>query len=665
MLEDQGLLVDGRWLGSEDAAPRDPRDVAGARSRRGSTASIPCHASSSSERPSRADDSERRRCAHLPPRCRPTRSEPAIASLDRSGLVQPEDEAGGRWRFAHALVLEAAYRGLSKGQRAELHEQLADWLSRWRTPIRPTSSESVARHLERALHLREELGAARRALAASRAACRRAVRRRRARAPSPPSTSSRPAISSAVRRCSCRRGPAPPRPAPQPRRRADRDGPPRGDRGAALGGRRAEPRGRVRARRAARDDPAALEPRLPLAHRGRDRRRRHGSGSARSMPSTPWRTTSGSPRPRSRSSISSSCAGAWREQYEWTIRALRHGLAAGRLRESAQAAADFGLLRRRRTARRSIASPRPPRSGCSPSASRSRGSAGHALMAIGSLAAGDEAASLEHERRWREVIDRHGLGWLGAAHALVIADVETWVGNAEAAERRLREARDVLVTLGDIWWVATLDSSLCAAVGSAGASRRSSFGSPTRSTHPPPVPDRQLVVRRSLLRSRAFLLRGSAADAEAAARRGVESVRPTDLVARPRRRAADARRCPRRPRSRGGGHDRARRRHRAAARQREPGSRRQAWKLRCVRRRHPRDRDFTSAHLTFHCIVRLDDRLDPITPRSRASRRRRRTRGSPCVSRAGASRRPRTAARRRPTPPARPGPDADPRARPG
>src|SRR6185436_1792535 len=50
--------------------------------------------------------------------------EAAIASLDRSGLVQPEDEPAGRWRFAHALVLEAAYRRLSKGQRAELQEQL-------------------------------------------------------------------------------------------------------------------------------------------------------------------------------------------------------------------------------------------------------------------------------------------------------------------------------------------------------------------------------------------------------------------------------------------------------------------------------------------------------------------------------------------------------------
>ena len=53
-------------------------------------------------------------------------AEEAIASLESKGLVQPEDEAAGRWRFAHALVLEAAYRGLSKESRAHLHEVLAE-----------------------------------------------------------------------------------------------------------------------------------------------------------------------------------------------------------------------------------------------------------------------------------------------------------------------------------------------------------------------------------------------------------------------------------------------------------------------------------------------------------------------------------------------------------
>ena len=72
--------------------------------------------------------------------------------------MQPEDEAAGRWRFAHALVLEAAYRGLSKELRADLHVRLADWIIE-EDADQADVDESVARHLERALHLREELGA--------------------------------------------------------------------------------------------------------------------------------------------------------------------------------------------------------------------------------------------------------------------------------------------------------------------------------------------------------------------------------------------------------------------------------------------------------------------------------------------------------------------------
>jgi hypothetical protein len=150
-------------------------------------------------------------------------------------------------------------------------------------------------------------------------------------------------------------------------------------------------------------------------------------------------------------------------------------------------------------------------------------------MAIGSLAAGDEAGFLEHELRWRDVVGRHGLSWLGATHALLIANVEIWVGKSEAGERRLREARDVLVTSGDIWWVSTLDSSLCAAVGAQ--ERQQEFLRLADALEASAaVSDRQILVRRNLLRSRALLLRGSAAaDAEVAARRGLELVESTDL----------------------------------------------------------------------------------------------------------------------------------------
>jgi hypothetical protein len=47
----------------------------------------------------------------------------------------------------------------------------------------------------------------------------------------------------------------------------------------------------------------------------------------------------------------------------------------------------------------------------------------------------------------------------------------------------------------------------------------------------PPVSDRQILIQRNVLRARALLLRGSAADAEIAARRGVGLAESTDLVA--------------------------------------------------------------------------------------------------------------------------------------
>jgi hypothetical protein len=157
------------------------------------------------------------------------------------------------------------------------------------------------------------------------------------------------------------------------------------------------------------------------------------------------------------------------------------------------------------------------------------GSAGHALLMMGSLAAADEAGFREHEQRWREVVERNGLGWLGATHALVIASVETSTGNPDAAERRLRDARDVLVSLGDIWWVATLDSALCTAVAAQEEPQRFLRLADALDVSPP-VPDRQILIQHDVVRARALLLRGSAADAEIAARRAVALAESTDLV---------------------------------------------------------------------------------------------------------------------------------------
>ncbi|MBA3764752.1 MAG: hypothetical protein H0X05_04500, partial [Actinobacteria bacterium] len=214
--------------------------------------------------------------------------------------------------------------------------------------------------------------------------------------------------------------------------------------------------------------------------------------------------------------------------HAWAIRGLRHAIAAGRQREAAQSSADvvhtavIGPLPFEEfaaTADSMLLSPDEPISAAT----------GQAFMVLSALAAGDDDALEEREALWRAIVDGHGLPWLGATHAHLFASVETWVGRPDAAERRLREAREVLATMGDLWWVGTLDSSLCRAVAAQGHDReflRLADALEAAAL----VPDRQMQVRRNVVRARAMLLRGSAAHAEASARRGLELAEPTDLV---------------------------------------------------------------------------------------------------------------------------------------
>ena len=54
-----------------------------------------------------------------------------LMGLVRKQLIRPDrPEFAGEdaFRFAHALIREAAYGGLPKRLRADLHERLADWL---------------------------------------------------------------------------------------------------------------------------------------------------------------------------------------------------------------------------------------------------------------------------------------------------------------------------------------------------------------------------------------------------------------------------------------------------------------------------------------------------------------------------------------------------------
>jgi tetratricopeptide (TPR) repeat protein len=81
-----------------------------------------------------------------------------LDALVRKGLLRPLDadpDDGRQFRFAHALVQDAAYRMLPKRLRAELHERFADWLER--TTGAGGQDEIVGYHLAQAHDYRAEL----------------------------------------------------------------------------------------------------------------------------------------------------------------------------------------------------------------------------------------------------------------------------------------------------------------------------------------------------------------------------------------------------------------------------------------------------------------------------------------------------------------------------
>jgi tetratricopeptide (TPR) repeat protein len=82
----------------------------------------------------------------------------ALMGLVRKQLVRPDrPEFAGEdaFRFGHALIREAAYRGMPKRLRADLHERFAGWLE-----AKPrVADEILGYHLEQTVRLRREIGA--------------------------------------------------------------------------------------------------------------------------------------------------------------------------------------------------------------------------------------------------------------------------------------------------------------------------------------------------------------------------------------------------------------------------------------------------------------------------------------------------------------------------
>jgi class 3 adenylate cyclase len=83
----------------------------------------------------------------------------SLLTLVRKELIRPDLQPGApdeAYRFRHLLIRDAAYGGMPKDERAELHERFAAWLERT-AGDRPEYGEIIAYHLEQAAHYRAEL----------------------------------------------------------------------------------------------------------------------------------------------------------------------------------------------------------------------------------------------------------------------------------------------------------------------------------------------------------------------------------------------------------------------------------------------------------------------------------------------------------------------------
>ncbi|HKC76964.1 MAG TPA: hypothetical protein VKB70_01120, partial [Gaiellaceae bacterium] len=86
--------------------------------------------------------------------------EPRLAALVRKELIRPHPatlEGDDAFRFRHLLIRDAAYDGLPKATRAQLHERFADWLEQNALAIAELD-EIAGWHLEQAVRYCRELG---------------------------------------------------------------------------------------------------------------------------------------------------------------------------------------------------------------------------------------------------------------------------------------------------------------------------------------------------------------------------------------------------------------------------------------------------------------------------------------------------------------------------
>ena len=85
----------------------------------------------------------------------------SLLALARKGFVQPERSAfpgEDALRFHHALIREAAYSGIAKSLRSELHERAGRWLAAKDRELEQEHDEIIGYHLEQAYRYRAAVG---------------------------------------------------------------------------------------------------------------------------------------------------------------------------------------------------------------------------------------------------------------------------------------------------------------------------------------------------------------------------------------------------------------------------------------------------------------------------------------------------------------------------
>ncbi len=81
-----------------------------------------------------------------------------LLSLARKDLLAARPGREDAYRFRHALIRDAAYAGIAKEVRAQLHERFADWAAGTTAGRAREVDEIIGYHLEQAFRYREQLG---------------------------------------------------------------------------------------------------------------------------------------------------------------------------------------------------------------------------------------------------------------------------------------------------------------------------------------------------------------------------------------------------------------------------------------------------------------------------------------------------------------------------